>query len=182
MKPMDLEFRSGGGTIHPLRRETTPDGGFRLELGEGAGRSGSWRRVGPHALSILGADGVSRFVHLARGEDGAWHLHLDGRTWRLEDAGRAEQGGSGGAAPSSGAAINEQGEIPSPMPGKVVEVAVAVGDSVARGDLLLVLESMKMEHPVYSPVAGRVAELPLAVGGQAGLGDPLARLETGEGS
>ncbi|MFP5308573.1 MAG: acetyl/propionyl/methylcrotonyl-CoA carboxylase subunit alpha [Actinomycetes bacterium] len=54
----------------------------------------------------------------------------------------------------------------APMPGSVVEVAVAVGDTVARGDLLLVLEAMKMEHRITAPADGVVAEVRVEAGSQ----------------
>ncbi len=50
-------------------------------------------------------------------------------------------------------------EVESEVTGTVWKVEAAVGDAVAEGDVLLILESMKMEIPVESPVAGTVAEL-----------------------
>ena len=60
------------------------------------------------------------------------------------------------------------------MPAQVVVVNVKSGDSVAAGDVLLVLESMKMEFPVIAPHAGVVAELTLIVGDRVELGQSLA--------
>ena len=53
-------------------------------------------------------------------------------------------------------------EVESEVTGKVWKVEVGVGDRVAEGDVLVILESMKMEIPVESPRAGTVAELPVA--------------------
>lgn len=50
-------------------------------------------------------------------------------------------------------------EVESEVTGKVWKVEVGVGDRVAAGDILVILESMKMEIPVESPQAGTVAEL-----------------------
>ena len=50
-------------------------------------------------------------------------------------------------------------EVESEVTGKVWKVEVGVGDRVAAGDILVILESMKMEIPVESPEAGTVAEL-----------------------
>jgi len=47
--------------------------------------------------------------------------------------------------------------------GRVWKIEVGVGDQVAEGDALLILESMKMEIPIESPVAGRVQEICVAV-------------------
>ena len=54
--------------------------------------------------------------------------------------------------------------IVSPMPGQVVSLAVAPGDKVQQGDLLLVVEAMKMEHGVHAPCAGEVASIACAPG------------------
>ena len=53
-------------------------------------------------------------------------------------------------------------EVESEVTGKVWKVEVGVGDRVAEGDILVILESMKMEIPVESPSAGTVAELLVA--------------------
>ena len=53
-------------------------------------------------------------------------------------------------------------EVESEVTGKVWKVEVGVGDRVAAGDILVILESMKMEIPVESPRAGTVAELRVA--------------------
>ena len=63
-------------------------------------------------------------------------------------------------------AVTTSGGLVAPMPGKVIDVRVAVGDSVRAGDTLVVLEAMKMEHPMRAPEDGVVAELRVAVGDQ----------------
>src|SRR3546814_2721486 len=57
-----------------------------------------------------------------------------------------------------------EGRLFAPMPAKVIRVAAGVGDRVARGDVLLVLEAMKMEHGVAAPADGVVAALAVAEG------------------
>ncbi|MDQ1633271.1 MAG: propionyl-CoA carboxylase alpha chain [Frankiaceae bacterium] len=68
------------------------------------------------------------------------------------------------------------GSLLAPMPGTVTRVAVEVGASVAAGQLVLVLEAMKMEHPVHAPADGTVEALPVAVGQQVDGGSVLAVL------
>ncbi|MEQ1569186.1 MAG: biotin/lipoyl-containing protein, partial [Myxococcota bacterium] len=70
----------------------------------------------------------------------------------------------------------EPGQCVAHTPGKVVFVAVAVGDVVAAGQRLLTLEAMKMEHPVTAPEAGVVAELRVALGDAVSEGELLARI------
>jgi len=65
----------------------------------------------------------------------------------------------------------------APMPGRVVSVHVAVGQSVQAGDRLAVLEAMKMEHTMTAGRAGRVAEVMVAEGDQVEAGAPLVRLD-----
>jgi propionyl-CoA carboxylase alpha chain len=67
-----------------------------------------------------------------------------------------------------------EGSLTAPLPGAVGRVLVAPGQRVATGELLLTLEAMKLEHPVYAPASGVVAELPVAAGAQVDMGAILA--------
>jgi propionyl-CoA carboxylase alpha chain len=58
------------------------------------------------------------------------------------------------------------GGLIAPMPGKVIDLRVQVGDAVRAGETLVVLEAMKMEHPMNAPVDGTVTEVRVAVGEQ----------------
>jgi propionyl-CoA carboxylase alpha chain len=60
------------------------------------------------------------------------------------------------------------------MPGTVARVGVTIGDHVTRGQPLLWLEAMKMEHVISAPAAGIVTELPVAAGEQVEVGSVLA--------
>ena len=70
------------------------------------------------------------------------------------------------------------GNLAAPMPGKLLSFAVSVGEKVAAGQALAVMEAMKMEHTVAAPTAGTVAELLYAPGDQVAEGAPLLRLTT----
>jgi 3-methylcrotonyl-CoA carboxylase alpha subunit len=76
---------------------------------------------------------------------------------------------------AAGAAAD--GAILSPMPGRVIAVEVAAGDTVTKGQKLVTLEAMKMEHSLTAPFDGTVAELNVAAGGQVSEGAVLARVE-----
>jgi 3-methylcrotonyl-CoA carboxylase alpha subunit len=80
---------------------------------------------------------------------------------------------------SAGAAGD--GAIVSPMPGKIIALEVAAGDTVTRGQKLLTLEAMKMEHSLTAPFDGKVAELNAEAGAQVSEGALLVRIEKGEG-
>ncbi len=79
---------------------------------------------------------------------------------------------------ATGAAAD--GAILSPMPGRVIAVEVAAGDAVAKGQKLVTLEAMKMEHSLVAPFDGTVAELNAAAGNQVSEGALLVRIERGE--
>ncbi|MEV7005694.1 biotin/lipoyl-containing protein, partial [Streptosporangium sp. NPDC051022] len=74
--------------------------------------------------------------------------------------GRVRRGGSGGR----GAVVAGGGGLVSPMQGTIVKVAVAEGDVVAAGDVIVVLEAMKMEQPLTAHRGGVVAGLRAVVG------------------
>jgi propionyl-CoA carboxylase alpha chain len=73
------------------------------------------------------------------------------------------------------------GSLVAPMPGSVLRLLVAVGDTVAAGQPLLAMEAMKMEHQVVAPTAGTVAEIFVQVGQQLAHGQRLVQLDTGDG-
>lgn len=50
-------------------------------------------------------------------------------------------------------------EVKAPMPGKILEILVNVGDKVNEDDELILLEAMKMENPIYAPAGGTVKEI-----------------------
>jgi 3-methylcrotonyl-CoA carboxylase alpha subunit len=67
------------------------------------------------------------------------------------------------------------------MPGKLIAVEVRQGETVARGQKLVTLEAMKMEHSLVAPFDGIVAELNATEGAQVSEGALLARIEKGKG-
>lgn len=78
--------------------------------------------------------------------------------------------------PEPGSAV-EQGSLVAPMPGNVIRVGAAVGDSVAAGQALIWLEAMKMEHTITAPADGVLVELNVKTGQQVEVGTVLARVE-----
>jgi acetyl-CoA/propionyl-CoA/long-chain acyl-CoA carboxylase, biotin carboxylase, biotin carboxyl carrier protein len=114
-------------------------------------------------------------------------VELDGK--RFDVAVRGLPGGVAPAAAASGRPVPPTAEakagsgehvketIRAPMQGTVVKTAVEVGATVKAGDLLLVLEAMKMENHISAPRDGTITELPAAPGQNVETGAPLAVLE-----
>ncbi len=82
------------------------------------------------------------------------------------------------AAPAAPAASVQAGTTPvnSPMPGTILDVKVAVGQAVKEGDLLVILEAMKMENEIYAPCAGTVAQVLTSKGASVDTGAPLVTI------
>ena len=102
-------------------------------------------------------------------------VSLGGESYRLIKPPPPDVDGTGPeGADATGASLT------APMPGTVVKVLVDKGDQVEAGQLLLVLEAMKMEQPVTAPHAGRVASLPYGEGALVPGGAVLAEIEEGQ--
>ncbi len=85
---------------------------------------------------------------------------------------------------ASAKGLDERFELTAPMPGLVVKVPVALGDEVKEGDVLVILESMKMQNELKAPQSGRVIEVNVAEGGNVEKRDvmvALGPLEMAEG-
>jgi len=81
-------------------------------------------------------------------------------------------------APKKAAALSAEGsvKVTAPMPGKILGVKASAGQAVKKGDVLLVLEAMKMENEIVAPSDGTVASIHAAVGDSVEAGATLATL------
>lgn len=68
-------------------------------------------------------------------------------------------------------------KINSPMPGKIVAIKAAAGDAVKKGDVVVVLEAMKMENEICAPQDGTIAGIDVAIGDQVEGGSLLATMD-----
>jgi 3-methylcrotonyl-CoA carboxylase alpha subunit len=138
--------------------------GFRLNApprnSVALGRGGKFRSV---AL-----DGEIAEVSGFRDDDGVV-VFSEGQAFGFDLTAR----GTVGAAAGDGAIL-------APMPGKVTSVEVAAGDKVSKGQRLLTLEAMKMEHGLIAPFDGLVAELNASEGAQVQVDALLVRVEKAE--
>ena len=92
---------------------------------------------------------------------------------------RSARGGASGETESTG---SEPGVIAAPMQAIVTRICVEPGQQVCQGDLLVVLESMKMENYVHAPSDGTISEIPVGAGRTVSAGDVLVRMHTPENS
>ena len=76
------------------------------------------------------------------------------------------------AAPKAGGPAN----VTSPLPGTVLRLVKNAGDTIAAGEVVMIVESMKMENEVVAPEAGRIASIAVAAGSAINTGDLLFTL------
>ncbi len=119
---------------------------------------------GPGGVT-LETDGLTHTFTVAPGPEGV-RLGRDGDAWHLTAHDPVEATG--------GAAAAHAGTLTAPMPGTVTVVKAAVGDEVAAGQSLLVVEAMKMEHVIAAPHAGTVTELDVTAGSTVAMDQVLA--------
>ena len=81
------------------------------------------------------------------------------------------------AGPRAAAAVAGEGAVVAIMPGKIIRVLVAEGDEVAEGDVVCILEAMKMENELKAPQSGLVRALHIQPGQDVEMGAVLAEIE-----
>ncbi|ARU55841.1 methylcrotonoyl-coenzyme A carboxylase 1 (alpha) [Oleiphilus messinensis] len=160
--------RSGGGQepAHQLAIRYTPEGyevKHQNPVVEGSEQQPDTSEITGLKVVSLGSDyldfihnDVRKRCHYNLDGQSIW-LHLDGVTQRYSEISYAPPVTANGAG---------SGKIQAPMDGAVVDVQVKPGDTVSRGQLLVVIEAMKMEHPIKADVDGVVSECDLSIGQQ----------------
>jgi acetyl-CoA/propionyl-CoA carboxylase biotin carboxyl carrier protein len=118
---------------------------------------------------LLTVSGRTTPVLLAQDGPTTW-VHVDGGTHAVTalPATRAAEGGGA-----------HDGDVLSPMPGAIISLPAAAGAAVVRGEVLVVVEAMKMEHALAAPHDGRVDSVAVAVGDQVSVGQLLVSVTRG---
>jgi biotin carboxyl carrier protein len=127
--------------------------------------------------SIL-VDGKSYEVNISEDKD-EWYIFIRGTMYKAEVIDEREKRlreASGVLALSSG-----EYTLVAPMPGLVVKVPVKVGKKVDKGDVLVILESMKMQNELRSPHKGTITEVNVQKGDRVEKRDPMLVLDQEEG-
>ena len=81
------------------------------------------------------------------------------------------------ATPAAAPAVTGGTAVNAPMPGTILDVKVNVGDTVAEGQVLMILEAMKMENDIVAPVAGKIAAINVKKGDSVNSNDALASIQ-----
>jgi 3-methylcrotonyl-CoA carboxylase alpha subunit len=145
----------------------------------------TYRRDGGYDLALPGGPIAARG---GRDESGRLHAELDGIAATAHAVRRGDTvfiRGSDGAArltvidPREGGTVaaHGAGHLVAPMPGVVVSVSVAAGQSVSRGATMMVIEAMKMEHAVVAPADGTVTAVRFAAGDKVSEGQEVIAFE-----
>jgi biotin carboxyl carrier protein len=117
------------------------------------------KKTGRTNFSLI-VDNRSFEVEVDNNED-EYRVLVDGRNYRvnLVDERRLRVGGMGG-----GLELQGRQKVSVPMPGKIIAVLVTEGDTVEKGQGLVIVEAMKMENEVRSPISGEVKEIKVKPG------------------
>ena len=160
---------AAAGKIWPVKVSAS-QGAFEISVGGETRKAsvdrGSRRTGRPKTVSMSGRPDRIGFLELLE-DDGSVIVFIDGQPTQVL---LYTNYGESDAAAASGA-------ITSPMPGRVVAVQVKAGERVAKGQALLSVEAMKMEHVLTASFDGVVAELNAEPGQQVAEGATLVRLE-----
>ena len=161
--PMErIDFRVGGNELH-IEYRSRRDGRFRVAADGGE-----------MLVTALGC-GNGRVDMEVDGRRLAFAVDRDGDTWLVHGSAGGVELQQQPRYPASGLE-DLSGGLVAPMPGAVLAIAVGTGDAVVKGQLLLILEAMKMEHRITAPQDGTIGELSVAVGDQVENGQLLVTL------
>lgn len=163
-----LEFQRGEDTLG-VALESLGGDRYRVHVGEQAHEVQATALPDGRVRFVLGDQTFTAAAVTLRNPSGlpSRQVRVDGQSYVLAPAARG-----GGAAGGAGTGI-----VAAPMTGTLLEVRVAVGDSVSVGDTLAVVTAMKMEHKLVADVDGTVAEVSADVGATVDQGALVVRID-----
>ena len=152
--------------------QTQPSGTYLITTPDGQTLEVDAYAPEPGRLNML-VEAMAYDVDVRRDERGQTHVDVDSHRSTFEVLNPRQQrmraagvGGGGAAGP----------ELVSPMAGKVIALNVAVGDRVAKGDAVIIVEAMKMENDLKAHVEGTVATIEVEPGQAVEVGDVLVTI------
>ncbi|MDL1899956.1 biotin/lipoyl-binding protein [Anaerolineae bacterium CFX9] len=158
-----------GETDHVV--EYTPQGGGSYQIAIDGTPAHAWAsRLSAHDWMIT-VNGHRQHLTIAAGEHDDWWAHSPSGSHRLRWK---------TPLPAVSSSRESAGSLRSPMPGQVIRVEVEIGQQVSKGDVLLILEAMKMEHRIKAPAAGTVRAIYYGVGQSVQAGVKLLDLEASD--
>lgn len=167
LPPERMKFHAGDELLHTEYRRKR-DGGFEFTVTDGdAVRAELVSVTGNELVCRIGNRRLNSTVHI-HGDQ--WWVHGPHGDVALRLEPRFPEAGAGDAV---------AGGLTAPMPGQLIAVEVAVGDKVAAGQRLAIMEAMKMEHSIVAPADGVVAEVRVAVGDQVATDELLIVIDAG---
>jgi len=159
------------GQEYELAIEELPDAGsFEINLG-GKKINADLRQAGPASYSVIIGNRSFDLDVIRQGEDFVVVSRNGATRLTLEDARRRMMNARGGRE------VSGKAQMRAMMPGRVLSVAVKVGDEVKANQGVLVIEAMKMENELKSPKAGKVVEVKVAAGQTVEKGELLIVIE-----
>lgn len=165
-RPLRVRHRD---QVHAITLQETGAGGFVLGH-QGQSHVGHCTALGGGpGRCVVAIGGVQHTAQAVTTRPGHWHVQVHGADLWLEDLTLQAASQGAGAAGSS--------EVRAPFNGKVISVPLQAGAPVVRGDTVLVIESMKLEHAMAAPRDGRIAAIAVTVGQQVVPGQLLWSLE-----
>ena len=123
-------------------------------------------------------DGEEYEVELEK-QEGVWNVTIEGKSFSIEIEG-GSVGDSAGSKRKKKGRGKKSGTISSTIPGKIVSIAVEEGDKVAEGDVVMILEAMKMQNEIQAPLSGTVTAVNCKPGDSIEANSPLVIIQPEE--
>tara|TARA_Y100000741_G_scaffold264682_1_gene205180 strand:+ start:547 stop:1011 length:465 start_codon:yes stop_codon:yes gene_type:complete len=123
-------------------------------------------------------DGEEYEVELEK-QEGVWNVSIDGKIFSIEIEGGSIEESSGSKRKKKGRG-KKSGTISSTIPGKIVSIAVEEGANVVEGDVVMILEAMKMQNEIQAPLSGTVTAVNCKPGDSIEANSPLLIIQPEE--